>query len=164
MLKNVTKVKLSGAIFEALTSLDLFNPHEGDKIKTIKGALLYGRNGTGKSTIAKAFRQLAGENISMISSATFYDDSNQLINLSEDEKKHIFIFDEDYVDKNVRLQQNHLETIVMLGPTVDLTEKIEKAEEELLLAKTAYEQQQVKCWEYMDSSNVKSPDYYINNK
>lgn len=161
MLKDITKIKLSGAIFDTSTTLDLFNPHEGNKLKTTKGALLYGRNGTGKSTIAKAIRKLAGESMSTISNAAFYDDANQPINLSEEEKKQIFVFDEDYVDRNVRLQQNHLETIVMLGPAVDLSDKIKRAEEELTEAKTAYEQQEVKYAQYLDINDVKSPKHYI---
>ena len=55
MLKDITKVKIAGAMFSASTSLEFFNPYDGDKQKTVKGALLYGRNGTGKSTIAKVF-------------------------------------------------------------------------------------------------------------
>lgn len=128
MLKDITKIKVSGARFNSTTTFDFFNPHEQNKIKSVKGALLYGRNGTGKSTIAKAFRRLAGEAVPTITSANFYNDADQPVTLGEEEKKHIFVFDEDFVDKNVRLQQDHLETIVMLGEAADLTEKIEKAE------------------------------------
>jgi len=161
MLKDITTIKISGANFDSLTSFDFFNPHDGNKVKTIKGALLYGRNGTGKSTIARAFRKLAGGNAPVITSATFYDDAGHPVALTEVEKKHIFIFDENYVDKNVRLQQDHLETIVMLGEAADLTEKIEKAEDERDTAKTAYEQQDAVYMEYCDASNVKSPKHYI---
>ena len=48
--------------------------------------------------------------------------------MTESEKKKIFIFDEDYVDKNVKLQEDHLDTIVMLGKQADLTEQIAKAD------------------------------------
>lgn len=161
MFKDVTTLKMSGANFDSLTSFDFFNPHDGNKVKTVKGALLYGRNGTGKSTIARAFRKLAGGNVPVITSAAFYDDTGQPVTLTDEEKKHIFIFDEDYVDKNVRLHQDHLETIVMLGPVADLTEKIEKAGAERDTAKTAYDQQDAVYKEYCDASNVKSPKHYI---
>ena len=161
MLKDITTIKMSGANFDSLTSFDFFNPHDGNKVKIIKGALLYGRNGTGKSTIARAFRKLAGGNAPVITSATFYDDAGHPVTLTEEEKKHVFIFDEDYVDKKVRLQQDHLETIVMLGQAADLTEKIEEAESERDAAKTDYEQQDAVYKEYCDASNVKSPKYYI---
>lgn len=161
MLKDITKVKISGAIFNTLTPFDFFNPHDGDKIKTVKGALLYGRNGAGKSTIAKAFRKIGGEIVPAITSAVLYDDAGQPVTLSEDEKQHIFVFDEDFVDKNVRLKQDHLETIVMLGQAADLTEKIEKAEIARDAAKSAFEQQDAIYQEYCDMGNVKSPKHYI---
>lgn len=161
MLKDIRKVKISGAIFNTLTSFDFFNPHDGDKLKTIKGALLYGRNGTGKSTIAKAFRKIGGETVPAITSTVLYDDADQPVMLSEDEKRHIFVFDEDFVDKNVRLKQDHLETIVMLGQAADLTEKIEKAEIARDAAKVAFEQQSAIYQEYLDIGNVKSPKHYI---
>ena len=52
MIKDITKITISGAQFSMPTTFDLFNPHDEDNLKTIKGALLYGRNGTGMSTIA----------------------------------------------------------------------------------------------------------------
>lgn len=162
MLKDVSTIKVKGANFQSLTSFDFFNPNELNKVKTTKGALLYGRNGTGKSTIARAFRKLSGENIPVITNATFCDDKDQVVILTEEEKKRIFIFDEDYVDKKVKLQEDHLETIVMLGEAADLTEQIKKAEEELDEAKSTYEKQAIVYNEYCDANNVKSPLYYIN--
>ena len=79
MLKDITKVKIAGAMFSASTSLEFFNPYDGDKQKTVKGALLYGRNGTGKSTIAKVFRKLGGEIVPGITGAIVCDDANQLV-------------------------------------------------------------------------------------
>lgn len=165
MLKDVSTIKIEGANFESLTSFDFFKPHDGNngsRIKTVKGALLYGRNGTGKSTIAKAFRKLSGEYIPVITRAIFCDDSDQPLTLTEEEKKRIFVFDEDYVDKKVKLQEDHLETIVMLGEAADLTEQIEKAKAELEAAKMAYENQLTLYEEYCDEKKSISPKYYIN--
>lgn len=162
MLKDITMLKILGANFDSLTSFDFFNPHDGNKIKTVKGALLYGRNGVGKSTIARAFRKATGEIVPIINVAAFYDDTAHPVILTEEEKKRIFIFDEDYVYKNVRLQQDHLETIVMLGQAADLSEKLTQAESERDAAKIAYEQQASIFQEYSDANNVKSPKYYLN--
>lgn len=162
MLKDITTLKISGANFEHLTSFDFFNPHDNNKIKTIKGALLYGRNGAGKSTIARSIRKIIGETAPAISVATFYDDAGQPVILTEEEKKHIFIFDEDYVYKNVKLQQDHLETIIMLGQAADLVEKLAQAEVERDVAKDAYEQQNLIFQEYNNVNSIKSPKYYLN--
>ena len=158
MLKDISKLKVTGAIFSEENELNLFDSSEE---KYVKGTLLYGRNGTGKSTIAKAFRILSGEDISTIEEVKIYDTLNQLVTLTEEEKNSIFIFDEDYVDKNIKLKQDHLDTIVMLGPAADLTEKINKATDERDNAKRDYEQQQRKYEELQDSKNITSPEYYI---
>lgn len=159
MLKDITTLQVLGANFDSSTSFGFF--HDGSKNKTVKGALLYGRNGTGKSTIARAFRKATGETVPVINVADFYDDAARPVILTEEEKKHIFIFDEDYVYKNVRLQQDYLETIVMLGQAADLAERLTQAEAERDAAKFAYEQQYSIYQEYDDGSNVKSPKYYI---
>ena len=57
MLKEISGIEICGANFKKPTDLNLFDPTDGKKIKTIKGALLYGRNGSGKSTIAIALER-----------------------------------------------------------------------------------------------------------
>lgn len=161
MLKNIKSIELVGANFVTSTSLDLFNSHDGGKVSTIRGALLYGRNGVGKSTIARAFRKIAGGDVPVITNVVLRDDTGQPITLSEDEKKHVFVFDEDFVDENVKLKQDHLETIVMLGQVADLTNEIKDAEAERDIAKTALEQQEKVYLEYCDDRNPKSPGYYV---
>lgn len=160
-LKDISKLELSGAIFDKVTSFDLFEPNENKKPKTNKGAILYGRNGAGKSTIAKAFRKLGGETVPTITSARFCTDTDQPVTLDEVEKSHIFVFDEDFVDKNVKFQEERLDTIVMLGPAAGLKEKIEKAEKERDSAKVAYDTQTEIYIAYLDRNNPKSPKHDI---
>lgn len=161
MLKEISGIEICGANFKKPTDLNLFDPIDGKKIKTIKGALLYGRNGSGKSTIARGFRQIVGEVLPTISRATIFDKDHNPIILSKDERKDIFVFDEEYVDKNVKLQEDHLETIVMLGEQVDLSEKIKVAKEECNAAKTLLDAQARVCSEYNDRQNIKCPQYYL---
>lgn len=35
MFENITKIKISGAIFDTSTSFNLFNSHDGNKVKTV---------------------------------------------------------------------------------------------------------------------------------
>lgn len=126
MLKDITTIELQGAMFASPVSFCFFNPLEEGKIKIVKAALLYGRNGTGKSTIARAFRKIKGEGLEAITRATLYDKDNTVVSLTEDEKKNIFVFDEDYVDTNVKLQPDHMDTIVMLGEAADLTKRLKR--------------------------------------
>ena len=162
MLKDIRKIEIEGAVFDSSTILDIFNPYDNQKMKLVKGTLIYGRNGTGKSTIAKAFRKLSGEDIPTLTNISVYDNSDTNISLSENDKNHIYVFDEDYVDRNIKLQEDHLETIVILGEAVDLTEKIERASIERDQLRLAYEQQCQVISEYNDFNNIKSPKYGLN--
>ena len=61
MLRDIAGIRLCGANFDEVTNILLLDPHEGNKVKPVKGTLLYGRNGAGKSTLAKAVRKAKGE-------------------------------------------------------------------------------------------------------
>ena len=145
----------------------LFEPRDGrdkqgnDIFKTVKGALLYGKNGTGKSTIAKAFRRAKGETQPAIKQISFFDKDGNLVVLSAEEKKHIFVFDEDFVNEKVKLKEDHLDTIIMLGQAADLAEKIEQAEKDRESAKTVFETKDAVLREYKDTSNPKAPTYRL---
>lgn len=52
MFDQLTKLTIKGGYFDAETSLDVFKPNEPLSI-------VYGRNGSGKTTIARCVRQLA---------------------------------------------------------------------------------------------------------
>jgi hypothetical protein len=161
MLKDLVSINIEGASFTTPTELPLFNPHDGNNIKTIKGTLLYGRNGSGKSTIAKGFRVLKGEQELVGLKAICKDVNGSTIGLSEGEKDRIFIFDEDFVNKNVKLQNDHLDTIIMLGKQVDLTEKLKEAEIEKAKATDEYEKQKNLVDKYNDRTDVNSPKFYL---
>lgn len=162
MLKDIVTIKVQGANFTSVTPLALFEPRDKDKggndvLKTIKGVLLYGRNGAGKSTIAKAFRKAKGEILPAVEHVSFLDKDGKAVALTEDEKKQIFVFDEDYVNNQVRLKGDHLETIIMLGQAADLADKIVIAESERDASKTVLETKEAAFKEYQDETNPKSP-------
>ena len=50
MLKDIAGIRVCGANFENSSDILFLDPHYGNKIKKVKGSLLYGRNGAGKST------------------------------------------------------------------------------------------------------------------
>ena len=63
MLKDISSFKLQGANFSSTTVLPILDFSDG---KYIKVSLIYGRNGSGKSTIAKAFKKIKGEVITFL--------------------------------------------------------------------------------------------------
>ena len=159
MLKDISSVKLQGANFSSVTTLPVLDSSGG---KYSKVSPIYGRNGSGKSTIAKAFRKIKGEVIPTVITANTLNPTNQHITLSEAEQASIFVFDEDYVTANVRIEGNGLGSIVMLGEQADLTVQIEQAEEELKRTETLVKTTGDSLKEYQTSTNPKSPRFYIN--
>ena len=161
MLKDISTLEIQGANFVTMTPLAFFEPRDGNTVKTVKGSLLYGRNGTGKSTIAKAFRKVTGEQVPIIKQVVLLDKDSNPVTLSEDEKKSVRVFDEDYVTNQVKLKEDHLETIIMLGQAADLAEKIDKAEKDRDASKVVLDAKESAFNEYRSASNPKSPKYCL---
>ena len=163
MLKDVAGIRFQGANFESLTDILFFNPHEANskKIKKVKGTLVYGRNGAGKSTLAKAVKKVKGEVSETINQANFIDAAGNSIMLSDEEKKHIFVFDEDYVDKNIKFHDSGLDTIIMLGQQAEIEEQLEGARKALFEVEREYDAQKSVVLEYENLDDDKSPKKYI---
>ena len=157
MLKDIKKIGIQGASFTSYTQLPILM----DGNYSSKAVLLYGRNGSGKSTIARAFNTIKGIAADNIRIAKPLDDQGNEITLSEDEKEHIYVFDEDYINSNVHIQEDGLGSIVMLGEQAGLEELIANATEELRLAEEDCSRKQVQLGEHLDHTNPNSPQYYI---
>ena len=56
MLKDIVGVKFIGGNFASLNELRLLDPTDGNKVKLVKGSILYGRNGSGKSTFTELLK------------------------------------------------------------------------------------------------------------
>lgn len=158
MLKDISSVKLQGANFSSLTTLPILDSSDR---KYTKVSLLYGRNGSGKSTIAKTFRKMKGEAVSTVTTTVVLNTDNQPIALSEAERTSIFVFDEDFVTGNVRIEGSGLDSIVMLGEQANLTAQIEQAESELNIAEGVVKTTGDTYKEYKTSTNPKAPQFYI---
>lgn len=163
MLKDIVGIEIQGGNFETVSDVLLFNPHDekNNKNKKVKGTLVYGRNGAGKSTLAKSVKKAKGDIQDDINQAAFLDITNKPIVLSDEEKDCIFVFDEEYVDKNIKLRESGLNTIIMLGKQAEIENQLKNAYKCLDIAKADYESQNSVTQEYEDSGNEKSPRYYI---
>ena len=162
MLKDISSIGIKGACFNNMTKLNLLNPYDGGKLKLAKGAILYGRNGVGKSTIAKAIKKLKNGEYSYIEQVEILDKDGNNINIAEDEKRQIYVFDEEFIDNNVKFQESGLNTIVMLGEYADLASQIQQAVTELVNAQHEYETLSENFErDYNNRLSVKAPNYYI---
>ena len=160
MLSDATSIQLSGANFSPVTLLPPFETQGNKPGKYVKASLLYGRNGTGKSTIARAFRKVRDDDARTVRSAELLDSNGATVSVSDDEKARIFVFDEDFVEEKVKLRESNLDTIVMLGESKDVDERLEAAINERDSAKKTMEDLEESFIEYSDRNNPKSPAYY----
>lgn len=161
MLKDIAGIRVCGANFENSSDILFLDPHYGNKIKKVKGSLLYGRNGAGKSTLAKAVKSAKGEVQEAIIQADFLDSNNSPFELTPEDKSHIFVFDEEYVDKNIKIQESGLNTIVMLGHQVELAEQIQTERKNLEELKTARDAQEAIVQTYEKDDTETSPKYHM---
>ncbi|MBR1438368.1 MAG: AAA family ATPase [Synergistaceae bacterium] len=161
MFQDISILELQGANFIKETLLPIFQSSNDNKIKAVNVSIIYGRNGSGKSVIARAFNKLKGKDEPMIQKANLNDIKGNKITLSEQEKLHTFVFNEDFVNANVRVVSDGLSSIVMLGEQIELAERINIAKIELQEAKDDQERKKIVVEKYNDSSNEISPMHYI---
>ena len=100
MLKSI---KFKGGFFNEETDLELF-------LNENRLSFIYGKNGSGKSTISKAMLKAKGETVNDIEQAFVYDQNNSAYT----DIQCIHIFNEDYINSRVRIQDDGLNTIVLL--------------------------------------------------
>ena len=158
MLSSIKGIKFKGAAFDNETTLRLFSDEVTDRF-----CLAFGRNGSGKTTVARAISKAVGdEKIEDIVSAQFVGLQGAVATISDDERKAIFVFDEDYTNSKVRLKEDGLGTIVMFGELGDIADKIKNAEKALEEAEGKHREQNENYAKYCDSKNVLSPEHHNN--
>lgn len=150
MFENFKTIKIKGGCFDSETELELF--------KKDALSVIYGRNGSGKTTIANCIGELAKSDeeksvdFSVTSPAT----------ISIDKKNSIFIFNEDFVREQVRVENDGIHTIVMLGEQVELDRQIAKKKEDLTKLEEELNQLNEIQKKYDDAKEYISPLYYFN--
>ena len=112
MLENILSLKVQGGYFVNETDdFPLFQ-------NTIN--ILYGRNGSGKSSISRAIREFSknGDEDS--------EERKYTVSFNADiDKSSIHVFNEDFVKEKVLVDSDGVGTIVMLGKQVEVDGKIE---------------------------------------
>lgn len=161
MREDIKGLKFCGGKFTAETTLQIWGNNTQANKKT-PCALLYGRNGSGKSTIARGFRKVGGQKEETINNAVLCDENGNEIQLTEANKSNIFVFDQDFIDNNIRIEENGLNTIVMLGNQVELDKQINKLKEELSAKKQELDNKEAILSKFDDSKNIVSPLYFKN--
>lgn len=157
MIDNVMGINFKGASFENDTTLQFFEEKNHKRI-----CLLYGKNGTGKSTIARAFSKIKGEDEEKIIHAKLVDENENEITLADTDIANIHVFNESFIDNNVRLKEGGLGTIVMLGAQGQWDDKIKKEKEELTKCNDEFAKQKEIYEKYEGVKNDKAPETILN--
>ena len=150
MFENFKKITIKGGCFENDTELELF--------KKDSVSVVYGRNGSGKSTIAHSIENLLKPDEEKSADYTVSSD----VAIPDDKKQSVFIFDEDFVREQVRVEKDGINTIVMLGEQVELDEQIAKKKEELTKKEEEYGKLDEERKKYDNAGENISPLYYFN--
>lgn len=124
-INAISALGLQGGLFRDFTKLELFNYKDNNDVRA---SLIYGENGTGKTTISKAFLKLAGKDKKEILKSALYNKEGEDIT-AELNNKNIYVFNEDFINENVRLKRHGLGSIVIMGNQKRIDDKINEITE-----------------------------------
>ena len=155
MNNNLTTIKLKGACFYEGCKLDIFSNNKKHKDKL---SVIYGKNGSGKSSITNAIYEYKKGITSDYSVIEWFDKDSNKINFSEEEKEQIFVYNEDYIEQNIKIDADGLKSIVMFGEQISLDEKIQTKENERDTCEK--DKEKIHNEDYENFKNVMSPKYH----
>lgn len=124
MFERLYGIEVEGACFTSPTKIDLF-----DKEKH-RLSVIFGRNGVGKSTLARAVAGVSPESLTSQLRASFYDKDGVV--LANSSAKKVFVFNEDFVDDNVKVAQGGITAVLLLGEQKGLGDEVESCEKDIL--------------------------------
>ena len=75
--------------------------------------------------------------------------------------QHQYVFNEEFIEDNIRIDGDGLNTIVVMGAVKDIDDKIKKIEPDYIKSVENVKKQQELYDQYMDVKNEMSPDYYV---
>ena len=162
MIESMTGISIKSPFFSENPTLEFFPVHSNPP-KMNRVALLFGSNGSGKSTIAKGFREYVNQiNPCSVEVLPKCGDTHWILSPGARPEK-IFVFDETYVDRSVKIQSSGLDAIVLFGEQVQLEQQIQLITRDIehkTVVKNRLEESNKK---YTDSSDINSPQYWVSS-
>ncbi len=159
MIEDIASIKIKGGIFETETDLPIF---EKEKTQKPNFSLIYGKNGSGKSTISRGFRKITGDEELQIESMELLDADGSTIEVCEEEKNNTYAFNEEFIEDNIKIEDDGLSAIVVMGAVKDVDDKIKQIQPTYEKSLSEAQAQKEVFNKYSDSDNNLCPEYYIN--
>lgn len=154
VFNDVMGISITSGYFNGGNEYKLFE-NKNDRV-----AMIFGRNGSGKSTIAQGFIEYANSiNPRNIDLKLITKDGEIYISPNGKASK-IFVFNEEYINNNVKLKEEGLDTIVLLGAQVGLEEKIVRKETDINDIVKQLENIDNSLKEFNAANSPKNPDFW----
>ena len=176
MIDNFKNLTVQGGFFDTETSINLFDA-KNDRI-----SIIYGRNGSGKSSISKAFREfkennqqeitgkkynteeinLDNKNLTTYNKIELKDFNGNIINTSDIKSEEcIYVFDDTYITENIRFAKEGLKSIVMFGKQIKVDDKLVSIQKKIDLDSNELDSKNAAFKKYEEKNNLDNPDKYL---
>lgn len=129
MVDKIFSVTVKGEFFTEPIEWSFESANSNDRL-----FLIYGNNGSGKTTFSKAifeYKNSVNNTFENFEYVNFKDKSNNIVNLNKDS---IWSFNDEFIQKNIRIKKSGISAIVMFGDAIDIDSQIEscKKQQELI--------------------------------
>lgn len=166
-IESMTGIVIRSPFFDVPFALELFPPHPKvvktpDAPQKNRVALLYGANGSGKSTIAQGFREYSESMIPRTVDLRFLAGTEIIKMSSGMRNEKIFVFDEEYISKNIKVRGNGLGTIVLFGKQIELEKRLEDLEKQISQVQIDIDSKGEFLKQYNSANNIAAPEYWQN--
>ena len=92
-------------------------------------SIVYGANGSGKTTISRAISNCVNNTPGQ--STKFINEDGKALNDEIENLDNVFIFNEDFINNNILIKDDGIKTIVLIGEDINLSAKLEENEQKL---------------------------------
>jgi len=157
-IDGMTGVYIQSDFFDNAPTLEFF-PAPTDN-KHFRAALLYGKNGSGKTTIAQGFREYKNS-VATPTVLLSPRKSGATIPVAAGTQEKFFVFDEEYVASRIKIEGASLDAIVLFGEQIDLEAQITQTQTDIVAKQNEVNQQATECTRFTDGADVISPDHWV---
>lgn len=152
MIERIRGIKIKGRCFQTDSTL-MFYQNPNDRI-----SIVYGKNGSGKSTISEGIASITPSATPSDLTVSFVDMNLQEMSVEGDAS--VFVFNEKYIDDNVKIDDDGLGTIVLFGDQVDLQSEIDQQEAIVKTLSDKIDRTTIELTKYQDRTNPLCPAYH----